>query len=402
MKTKHLILSFTAFVIFLQLTGCVSATNDENPIPTLTNNDDNLSVTKQTPVIESTNNPQDTGGDIASLLAAISPDSPFTISTVPISAENINQLIPLATRDMGETDFTYLRIAPLADMIAVTTPSKVKVYQLSTFELLTNIDYARVQSLAGGGTLFPATFSLDGRLLALYEGNPDGSTFFQVLDTQTWTPVELGGMKELDRINNPGGENRDSLVFLGDNQYILFSGISGIVADRYTPNPEYALSSFDDTLSSSLSISSDGTLIAGVGSDRMTLSIKKIETLPSEIIFSYTFPRFIQRVAFSPTNHFLAASSFGELKVWNIDTGEIVFQYTSPFGDFDYKSVSFSSDGSLLFVDNIVFDLMTGNELYPPAFEYLWSNGLFYVGSNQEGTILITTQFGQIIYWGIP
>lgn len=401
MKTKHLALGFIALVIFLSLTGC-AAKNDEILIYTPTIDSNNLSTDEQTPTIESTENPQNTEGDIASLLALISSDSSITLPVTPITAENINQVIPLAMRDMDDSDFTHLRIAPQADMMAVTTPNKVKIYQLSTLELLNSIDYARIQSLAGGGTLFPATFSLDGNLLALFYGNSDGSTLFQVLDTETWTPVELGGMSEIERINNPGGENRDSLVFLGDNQYILFSGISGIIADRYSPDPKYALTGFDETLSSLVSISYDGALIAGVGSDRMTLSVKKVEPLPSEVVFSYTFPRFVQRVAFSPTNHFLAASSYGELKVWNIDTGEIVFQYTSPFGDFDYKSVSFSSDGALLFVDNIVFDLMTGNELYPPVFEYLWSNGLFYVGTNQEGTILVTAQYGQIIYWGIP
>lgn len=402
MNTKYLALGFIAFVIFISLTGCASTKNNENIISTPTSDSNNLSTNEQIPITEPTENPQSAEYDIASLLASISPDSPFTLPVEPVTAENINQIIPLAIRNMDDTDFTYLRITPHADMMAVTTPNKIKVYQVSTLELLSSIDYARVQSLAGGGTLFPATFSLDGKLLALFYGNSDGSTLFQVLDTETWKPVELGGMSKIERINNPGGENRDSLVFLGDNQYILFSGISGIIADRYSPNPEYALIGFDDTLSSLLSISYDGTLIAGVGSDRMTLSVKKIEPLPSEIIFSYTFPRFIQRVVFSPENHFLAASSYGELKVWNIDTGEIVLQYASPFGDFDYKSVSFSSNGSLLFVDNIVLDLMTGNELYPPAFEYLWSNGLFYVGTNQEGTILVTTQYGQIIYWGVP
>ena len=402
MKTKNLALGFIAFVVFISLTGCASTKNNENLIYTPTSDGNNLSVNEQIPTTEPTENPQNAEYDIASLLASISPDSPFTMPATPVTAENINQVIPLAIRNMDDLDFTYLRITPHADMMAVTTPNKIKVYQLSTLELLTSIDYARVQSLAGGGTLFPATFSLDGKLLALFYGNSDGSTLFQVLDTETWTPVELGGMSGIKRINNPGGENRDSLVFLGDNQYILFSGMSGIIADRYSPDPKYALISFDDTLSSLVSISYDGTLIAGVGSDRMTLSVKKAEPLPSEVVFNYTFPRFVQRVAFSPTNHFLAASSYGELKVWNIDTGEIVFQYTSPFGDFDYKSVSFSSDGSLLFVDNIVFDLMTGNELYPPVFEYLWSNGLFYVGTNQEGTILVTTQYGQIIYWGVP
>jgi hypothetical protein len=390
MKTRRLNLSIIVLMIFLCLMGCATDNEDREPIPT------SPEINEEPSEIEGsvTDEPlQETGGDMGSQVNSISPDAAFTVPTVVITAENIDQLIPVAVRNMGIEDFTYLDIAPSADLLAVTTSTRVEVYQLSTFELLTQIDYPEMGGVSGGD-LFSATFSPDGNFLALYNDNDDGSTFIQVLDTQTWTPVEFGAIKDEARVNNA---RADSLVFFADNQYML---LSGLVANLHETDPVAALN-FEPRLSSSLSISYDQGLIAGIGPDIQTLSVMRLEELPNEVVFEYAFPKYAQHAVFSPVSHVLAASSFGELMVWDVDTGEPVFQYSSPFGDFDFQSMSFSSDGSLLFVDQMAFDLVAGQEVSSPIQEYLWQNGMFSLGSNQEGTLLITAQWGQIIYWGI-
>lgn len=341
---------------------------------------------------------QSTGNDFTTLLDSIPTDKPFTASSNPITAENLHQLIPLAARNMDDEDFTFLDIAPSADLMAVTTSSQVQVYQLSTFELLTKIEHAPIEI-----TLPKATFSADGKFLALYN-EQEGSTFFQVLDTQTWMPVELGAVKDENKVINPqGGEYLNSLIFFGDNQYIQ---LGGTVINLYEKDPQQALY-FGNKLINSLSISSDESLIAGEGVDRLTIYVVKEDNYlhEDENVFEYTFTNdyhSIQNLVFSPNGQLLGASSGDELKVWDIGTGEVLFQYQPMFGVDFSENMAFSSDGSLLFVGGQVFNLKTGEEVYSPMLEYLWKDGLVHYGSNQEGTIFVTAQFGKIIYWGIP
>lgn len=131
-----------------------------------------------------------------------------------------------------------------------------------------------------------------------------------------------------------------------------------LVIDTFSQVPQVVVSTGHTDQINSIDMSSDGKWIATGGGDKL---IKIIDAASGKELrtFSGNDGR-VEYVRIDPTNQYVGAALYSEeVKIWKIETGELIYQHTIDGGGFDFEfclgntSVVFVNDDGYLTVSNI-------------------------------------------------
>ena len=268
-------------------------------------------------------------GDKRVLALAFSPDGTYLASgsrdtTVLISDTTSNDESITLRKHTGR--ISVLAFSPDGKMLASgSTDKTVQLWDTATGEpIITFTGHLnRIRALA---------FSPDGTTLV--SGSADDMVRFWNIETGAALPTRITGHTEWVK----------AVVFFKDNTTLLSGEINGIISlwDLKTlQKTEVQMKRHQDLLSG-LAFSSDGTHLVSVGAEGNVI-FTDVQTGHElgNLITMGSLPGAIE-IAFSPDGKTVAFSSFGNVCVWNRETGSVL---NNPLSD----KVEIDQNGALVF-----------------------------------------------------
>ncbi len=170
---------------------------------------------------------------------------------------------------------------------------------------------------------------------------PDGRTLFaSCMDGVYRVDVESGEYEQLDKHNSYAS----SAAYLPDSNMLVTSGYDGAVQWFDIEKGERVRwLQLHDFWSWEMALSPDKKLLASVTGQYLAggyryepqaesePSVRVITADSGEILHSFEHVPSVQAVAFSPDSQFVAAGNLmGEVRVWNVQSGEMVANWTTP------------------------------------------------------------------------
>jgi len=314
-----------------------------------------------------------------------------------------------------------LAVHPTEDLMAVSHPDSLEVYQTSTRKLVTSLPLKNKNT---DETIPPVSFSSDGTYLISQRHDLDSDLYVKTIwNTSDWS---LAGEVKL---SYPGSasdifllQDQPLLVTTSDSQLQFFDIKNSVFNEKtYSTDSVYSAdATYGDMVD--FKISPDQKYLAYYGTYQGTpqfvlFDLSKVAT-PSDLqsamdspVLSYPVEWVGEgstaNIAFSPQSDFLAVYDIEfSIYVINLTTLEVKWKIND---SFSHNSLVFSPDSNLLIADGPIYDMNdesttdeNGNLTmgWPPMDLPIAGD---FIGISNDGKLLISaSKDGVITYWGIP